>query len=72
MERALGRPQDMEWAIGPGQSGAREVFSSRPDRKRSEPAHFGAAERRRDHGDGPHPPDDGRFTHDDERGLRTP
>jgi len=33
MERALGRPQDMEWAIGPGQSGPREVFllQSRPE-----------------------------------------
>ena len=33
MERVLGRPQDMEWAIGPGQSRAREVFllQSRPE-----------------------------------------
>jgi len=33
MERALGRPQDMEWAIGPGQSQAREIFllQSRPE-----------------------------------------
>jgi pyruvate,water dikinase len=33
MELALGRPQDMEWAIGPGQSGPREVFllQARPE-----------------------------------------
>jgi pyruvate, water dikinase len=33
IERALGRPQDIEWAIGPGQSGPREVFllQARPE-----------------------------------------
>jgi pyruvate,water dikinase len=33
MEAAMGRPQDMEWAIGPGQSSPREVFllQARPE-----------------------------------------
>jgi phosphoenolpyruvate synthase/pyruvate phosphate dikinase len=33
MEQAMGRTQDIEWAIGPGASGAREVFllQSRPE-----------------------------------------
>ena len=33
MEQAMGRPQDMEWAIGPGQRAAREVFllQARPE-----------------------------------------
>jgi phosphoenolpyruvate synthase/pyruvate phosphate dikinase len=33
VERALGRPQDLEWAIGPGESGPREVFllQARPE-----------------------------------------
>jgi phosphoenolpyruvate synthase/pyruvate phosphate dikinase len=33
MERALGHPQDIEWAIGPGVAGAREVFllQTRPE-----------------------------------------
>jgi rifampicin phosphotransferase len=33
MEHAMGRPQDMEWAIGPGASGTREMFllQARPE-----------------------------------------
>jgi phosphoenolpyruvate synthase/pyruvate phosphate dikinase len=33
VERALGAPQDIEWAIGPGDSGIREVFllQTRPE-----------------------------------------
>jgi pyruvate,water dikinase len=33
MERAMGRPQDMEWAIGPGPTGPRDVFllQARPE-----------------------------------------
>jgi pyruvate,water dikinase len=33
MEQAMGRPQDMEWAIGPGERGEREVFmlQTRPE-----------------------------------------
>jgi pyruvate,water dikinase len=43
MEQAMGRPQDIEWAIGPGASGPREVFllQARPEtvwsQKSSEP-----------------------------------
>jgi pyruvate,water dikinase len=33
MEQAVGRPQDMEWAIGPGAGGSREIFllQARPE-----------------------------------------
>ena len=33
VERALGAPQDIEWAIGPGVGGPREVFllQTRPE-----------------------------------------
>jgi phosphoenolpyruvate synthase/pyruvate phosphate dikinase len=33
MEQAMGRPQDLEWAIGPGERSAREVFllQARPE-----------------------------------------
>jgi pyruvate,water dikinase len=48
MERAMGRPQDMEWAIGPGPSGSREVFllQARPEtvwsQKKRDPVSAGA------------------------------